>query len=285
MTTARVVVVGASSQIGVALLPLLARHGIEYVRVGRMPDPKTGTHSFDPEGQNFDVPLGYADAVISLAPLPIIDVVLSMAEVLRASRVIAFGSASRFSKVGSTSALERDFVFQQEQAEKLLLERAAAGRVDWTLFRPTMIYGAGMDQNVEFIRRLIQRFGFFPVPRGARGLRQPSHVEDLAKACLAAVDNRAAFCKAYFLGGGERLEYGEMVRRIFDSEGRRARIPGVPRWFCNLGLGVLRRLSGSSFLRREMIDRMYEDLVVDNAHAETDFGYQPGPFRPRLLLR
>jgi nucleoside-diphosphate-sugar epimerase len=281
----RVAVVGASSQIGNALLPQLAAHGITAIRIGRDAATENNeiTHRFDEDHGSFDPPLQSADAVISLAPLPIIGSVLRMAETLKARRVIAFGSTGRFSKVGSTSALERDFVIQQQQAEALFSSRSEAIGVAWTLFRPTMIYGADADLSVAFIRTVIRKFGFFPLPLGAKGLRQPVHVADLAVACIAALNAEASFNRAYDLGGGETLPYPEMVRRIFRAEGRRVLMPRVPLGLYHWVLDVLARRPAYAFVRHEMIDRMYVDLIVDNAAAMRDFGYAPGAFRPGKL--
>ena len=43
--------------------------------------------------------------------------------------------------------------------------------VDWTLFRPTLIYGRGLDKNVTTIMRFIKRFHVFPIVGGGGGLR------------------------------------------------------------------------------------------------------------------
>jgi hypothetical protein len=74
---------------------------------------------FDEFSRSFVPSLGSADAVISLAPLPSIDVVVKMAQALGAKRIIAFGSTGRFSKLRSTSPIEQDFVAQQERAESV----------------------------------------------------------------------------------------------------------------------------------------------------------------------
>ena len=172
----RVAVVGSSSQIGQSLLTQLAAAGHVVYCVGRKSKASTDgatIHVFDEPNCCFRPPLPKVDAVISLAPLPSIEVVVKMAHVLCAKRVIAFGSTGRFSKVGSSSQVERDFVAQQERAEEIFSALCESTNLAWTLFRPTMIYGADSDQNVSFIKSSIRKFGFFPLPIGANGLRQP----------------------------------------------------------------------------------------------------------------
>lgn len=281
-STRRVAIVGASSQIGRALLPCLEAAAIETVLIGRraVPDAPMPVHVFDEARRTFEPPLSKVDAVISLAPLPVIGRVLDMAETLGARRVIAFGSTGRFSKVGSTSEIERDFVAQQTQAEHLFAARSERAGIAWTLFRPTMIYGADLDLNVAFIRSVVRRLGFFPLLRGARGLRQPVHIGDLANACVAALASERSLNRAYDLGGGEVLAFPELVRRIFASERKRSVLVPVPRFAYAVIVALASRLPRYRFVRPQMVDRMGDDLVADNADAATDFGYRPRRFDP-----
>jgi nucleoside-diphosphate-sugar epimerase len=238
----------------------------------------TKTYVFDESGCDFIPPLANVDAVISLAPLPSIAVVIAMAQALGARRIIAFGSTGRFSKLGSASPIEQDFALQQQQAEAVFSSRCEASDIGWTLFRPTMIYGADADQNVTFIKSMIRKFGFFPIPFGAKGLRQPVHVEDLAAACVAALDNVATENKSYNLGGGERISFPELVRRIFLAEGKRPLLIPTPIWTYRVLIRLAKVFPKTAFVRFEMVERMFQDLIADNSPAIADFSYKPSQF-------
>lgn len=276
-----VAVVGASSQIGQALLPQLASAGYLVHRIGREDRGAAEgitTHVFDEFSSCFVPGLGSADAVISLAPLPSIDVVLKMAQALGAKRIIAFGSTGRFSKLGSTSAIEQDFVAQQERAEVIFSMGCEAAGMGWTLFRPTMIYGADSDQNVSFIKVISRKFGFFPMPIGANGLRQPVHVVDLADACVSALGCETTINRAYNLGGGEVLSFPVLVKKIFKTEGKFPVLVPIPKALFFLMIAVAKRFPRAAFVRKEMVERMFQDLTVDNQPAMDDFGYAPQSF-------
>ena len=277
----RVAVVGASSQIGQALLSRLVAAGYVSYRIGRE-DRRSAesitTYIFEESSCSFAPRLDFVDAVISLAPLPSIEVVVKMAQSLGAKRIIAFGSTGRFSKVGSTSAIEQDFVVQQECAEMLFSKQCEEIGIGWTLFRPTMIYGADTDLNVSFIKSLIRTFGFFPIPLGANGLRQPVHVDDLAVACVSALECETTINKGYNLGGGEVLGFPELVKRIFQAEGRTPVLIPIPIAPFSLLIAMAKKFPKSAFVRQEMIERMYQDLTADNQAAMDDFGYAPKPF-------
>lgn len=277
----RVAVVGATSQIGQALIPRLASAGYLAFRIGREDRSAADgvpTYVFNQMSCRFVPCLDSVDAVISLAPLPSIESVVKMAQSLGAKRIIAFGSTGRFSKVGSTSAIEQDFVVQQERAEALFFMECEAAGMGWTLFRPTMIYGADADQNVCFIKSIIRKFGFFPVPIGASGLRQPVHVDDLADACVSALGCKTTINRAYNLGGGELLGYPEMVKRIFLAEGKRPVLIPIPKALFSLLIGLAQKFPKAAFVRKEMVERMFMDLTADNQAAMDDFGYAPQPF-------
>lgn len=277
----RVAVVGASSQIGQALLPRLTSAGYLAYRIGREDRGAAdgiSTHVFDELSGSFVPSLGSADAVISLAPLPSIDIVVKMAQALGAKRIIAFGSTGRFSKIGSNSAIEQDFVAQQERAETRFSAWCGELGIGWTLFRPTMIYGANADQNVSFIKSMISKFGFFPIPVGANGLRQPVHVDDLAYSCVSALGHEATSNKAYNLGGGEVLSFPVLVKRIFEAEGKRAILIPIPMLLFSLLISIAKKFPKAAFVRKEMVERMFQDLTADNQAAMDDFGYAPRPF-------
>jgi len=279
--TVRVAVVGASSQIGQSLMSRLSIAGYQSYSIGRQ-DRGAGesitTYVFKESTGSFTPPLDFVDSVISLAPLPTIQVVIKMAQSLGAKRIIAFGSMGRFSKVGSTSAIEQDFVAQQESAEMLFSNQCELIGIGWTLFRPTMIYGADADLNVTFIKSMIRKFGFFPMPLGANGLRQPVHVDDLAGACVSALGCELSVNKAYNLGGGEVLELSELVKRIFKAEGKKPFLIPLPKELFLLLINILQKFPNATFVRKEMVERMYQDLIADNLTAESDFNYSPRPF-------
>src|SRR5207248_1766019 len=140
------------------------------------------------------------------------------------------------------------------------------GRIQWTIFRPTLIYGGGLDGNVTAIADFIHRFGFFPVAGEGRGRRQPVHADDLADACVKALECRPAFGRAYDLVGGTTLEYRAMVEAVARGIGREPRIVRLPP-------SLLRLMAGRG--RREIVRRMAEDLAFDSTEAVRDFGYSP----------
>jgi len=278
----RVVVTGATSQIGRFLLPLLAENAIAVTAVSRRGgDPGLRAARW----VTADLRQGVAwaamapcDAVIHLAQLPLLSAHLEPMARLGVHRVIAFSSTSRDTKAGSSDPEERALAAALANAEAELAQACERLEMAWTLFRPSMIYGAGLDQNVRFIARSLQRSPWFPLAGGGSGRRQPVHAQDLAQACLDALAAERTYGRVYVLSGGEILSYRDMVERIGAALGRRPRFISLPTGLLRRLLGMARRLPRARHLSPEMADRMKEDLVFDWSAAERDFGYRPRGF-------
>jgi nucleoside-diphosphate-sugar epimerase len=151
--------------------------------------------------------------------------------------------------------------------------------VEWVILRPTLIYGGGEDKNIAEIARFIQRFGFFPLLGRANGLRQPVHVQNVAGACLAALQARGVVNFAYNISGGEALSYRDMVGRIFVAMGRPCRLVSVPLWVFCVAVKLLRFLPRYRHWSVAMAERMNRDLVFDHSDAKKDLGFSPRLFQ------
>jgi len=278
----RVLVTGATSQIGYFLLPLLAAAGIEYIAVSRRPPS-----SFRQEGRWVQGDLlrdnpfacaGSIDCWFHLAKLPLALPWLAAAGKAGVRHFLGFSSTSLFTKQQSSCPEEQQFVEELQWAEKEIAAICPHNGIDWTLLRPTMIYGCGLDRNVSFILSTIKRFGVFPLVGEGKGLRQPVHAADLALVALMAVCVTVARNRAYNLGGGESLTYREMVERLFVSLGRRPRFLTLPLGVAKGCARVARLCPGFEHLTPAMFERMKMDMVVDYQEAVRDLEYMPRPF-------
>jgi nucleoside-diphosphate-sugar epimerase len=193
-------------------------------------------------------------------------------------RLIAFSTTSVFYKAASADAVERERIAQIAAAEDSVVRFCEGCNIAWTLFRPTLIYGCGRDQNVAAIARFVRRFGFFPIVGSGRGLRQPVHADDLASACVLALDQPKTFGRAYTLSGGQAVTYREMVDAVFRQLGRRPRVIQVPLRVLRGAMLVARMIPGLHGLSPEMATRMQADLCFDHEAATRDFGFLPRGF-------
>jgi uncharacterized protein YbjT (DUF2867 family) len=118
---------------------------------------------------------------------------------------------------------------------KWLAEEAVrSSGLEWTIFRPSVIFGPG-DGFTSTLAAAIRRFPVFPVFGDGKYKLQPIAVSEVARSFVAALERPAAFRQTLELGGPEQLSYDEIVRRI-------AATLGVHRALVHLPLGISRAL-------------------------------------------
>ena len=278
--TRTALVFGASGQIGEALLARLAGTGWQVFAVSRRPRPPAGGVTWlTGEFANVGGLPEAVDVVFSTGPLDGFAQWYARGQVAT-RRVVAFGSTSLDTKQASADAYERDIVARLQVAERLVFDTASTNGAAATVLRPTLVYGAGRDQTLARIAAMGRRMGFFVLPRGANGKRQPVHVDDLAHAALAVVDAPATDGKAYALPGGETLAYRDMVARTLAALDPPAKLWEVPMPVFRTALWLARKAGMMRGLTDDAVARMREDLVFDASPAWRDFGYAPRPFEP-----
>ena len=192
-------------------------------------------------------------------------------------RLVVISSTSRFTKTTSSDRAEQELAERLRESEDRVLAWAKEAGVECTILLPTLIYGGGDDRNISEVAAFIRKFGIFPLLGPATGLRQPIHVEDVAAACVAALQ-RQGLRPAYNISGGELLPYREMISRVFCALGRRPRFVTVPRAALNVGVGLIRVIPRFRGLSRGMAERMMSNMAFDHSDAARDFGFQARPF-------
>ena len=273
MNHPRVLVIGASCQVGHFLLPLLHREGVDVHALSRQPRPHAAGVTWHQGELPGHMPALFpCDGILCFAPLDALAAWLSTLADRPAAGIVATSSMSVLTKKTSAEAGERAVVARLEAGEQALRRECDRLGMAWTLIRPTLIHGAGMDRSLSPIARRAMRWRVFPLPRG-RGWRQPVHAADVAEAAWRALCRPEANGRVFELGGGERLRAADMFSRLRDS---------LPVWTLPVPVGpallaLLARLLPSA---RGPVSRLDQDLVADNAQARELLGVSPRGFSP-----
>ncbi|UPG84842.1 NAD-dependent epimerase/dehydratase family protein [Luteibacter aegosomatis] len=266
-----VLVIGASSQIGHFLLPRLRDAGIDMLLLSR--NPPTGDPSWIRGGLPDAMPeLPRLDAILCTGPLNWLAAWLSATHLKGHPHVIATSSMSAETKRHSDVPAERELAQVLRDAETLLTATCASRGMPWTVFRPTLVYGAGMDRSLTPMARDGARRRIFPFPMG-KGRRQPVHADDIAQAMFAALGCARARGHMFPIGGGDRFTATEMFRRVRRSVGAMTLPLPLPRVVLGLAALASPRIKGS-------VGRLDSDLIADNTDLENLLGVHPRPFRP-----
>lgn len=155
-------------------------------------------------------------------------------------------------------------------------ETVQFSKLEWTILRPTMIYGTGRDRNISRLLRFLKRSPVFPVCGNA--LWQPIYVEDLADAVRAALDSPRTIRQTYNVAGAGPLRFRELVRTAGAAVGRRVIMVRVPIQLAVLGARL------SRVVTNEQVRRLAEDKAFDYAPAARDFGFRPRTFAEGVRL-
>lgn len=276
----RILVTGASGFTGGYVTPLLIEHGHEVKALARSEKaairakelgavPVTGDLD-DPESIDQAFRSSGAEALVNLASLGFshAPTIIAAAEESGLSRAVFVSTTAIFTKLNARSKPPR---LAAEEAIK-------ASALDWTIARPTMIYGAPGDRNMWRLLQLLRRSPVIPLPGGGRGLQQPVHVEDLARAIVAAFESPAAIGNCYDIAGPEPLPFRQVVEQAAAAVGRRPRLVPVPAKPIIAALAALERIGRAGPIKAEQIERLLEDKAFDITPARKDLGYAPRLF-------
>lgn len=281
-----VLVSGASSQIGVFLLPLLQERGCAVRALSRQAPAETtqalrGIHWVHPETELRSAPESAMEepvALVSAGPPALARRLIERHELLRTA--VVFSTSSVFSKADSDSDHEKALMADISAEEKRLKQQCSERGLTLVLIRPTLIYGCGLDRNISLLYRFGQRYGFIPLASRADGLRQPVHAGDLARLAADALNYRDTALLEGQACGGSTLSYREMVSLVAACGPRRARLWRLPPAWLAGALGVLSRVGGVRGLTTAMVQRQSQDLVFDDGGFRQALAWQPRPFRP-----
>ena len=178
----------------------------------------------------------------------------------------------------STTAVETTLESRSKAVRLAAEDTVRASTLDWTILRPTMIYGAAGDRNMARLLRLVRTAPVVPLPGGGRRMQQPVHVDDLAAAVVAALTAPAAVGQVYDIAGPEPLSLRQVVLAAGDAVGRRPRLVDLP---LAPAIGLARayeRVAPHPRLKAEQLQRLAEDKVFDITPARRDLGYSPRSF-------
>lgn len=184
--------------------------------------------------------------------------------------------------VGSTSVHSS---YEFRAGPKLRMERVVRrSGLDWTIVRPSMIYGSERDKNVQRLLRFLGRAPVFPMFGPGTNLWQPVYHEDCARGVYEALVRPSAVGRSYDLPGAESLTYLDLVKTAAGALGKKPRIVRLPLEPVRLLLGAAEKLRLPLPVGSEQVLRLREDKAYPYEEARRELGYAPRPFREGVAL-
>jgi len=162
-------------------------------------------------------------------------------------------------------------------------ESVRASGLDWTLFRPSLVFGPG-DHFVGLFARISRGSPVLPVMGDGQALLQPVAVDEVARCFVGALAEPRSIGRTFDLCGSERLSFDAVLDAILAATGRRRMKLHIPLPIARLQAAVMesvfpRILRRPSPLNRDQLLMLSEDNVGDPDPASQMFRYRPTGFR------
>jgi len=112
----------------------------------------------------------------------------------------------QISALGAGTGIDTAYFRTKEAGEKAL----AASGLDWTIFRPAMIFGSGDGFSTQMLA-MMKKAPFMPVAGDGKYKLQMVYIEDVAECILCAVENPRTYGQTYCLGGPDVMTMNEIL--------------------------------------------------------------------------
>jgi NADH dehydrogenase len=195
------------------------------------------------------------------------------ANVLRAATDARVRRFINMCQLGADQNLPYRFLASKGKAQVLVAESA----LDWTAFRPSVIWGPE-DEFANTFARLAQLTPvIFPIVGGGQARFEPVWIEDVVTSIEKSLDDRATYRKEFELGGPEVLTLEQIERRALAGLGARRMFVNFPLPLIRIAVALMDTLLPSPPVTRSLL----EQLAVDNVTRENSisrFVEHPRPF-------
>ncbi|QTR49136.1 NAD(P)H-binding protein [Candidatus Thiothrix anitrata] len=187
-------------------------------------------------------------------------------------------------KAGGTKY--QDTKFRAEQCVQ-------ASGINWTIFRPSVIFGDPRGHmefctqlNKELVQPLIPAplfFGGLNLMQAGKFQMSPVHVQDVAAAFVAALDNPTAYKRNFTLCGPDAPSWKVIIQTLAQATGRKDKLTlPAPAFAIKLVARVLDRQAWFP-ITRDQITMLLEGNTCSDSSAWTTFSIQPQRFNVENL--
>jgi len=164
------------------------------------------------------------------------------------------------------AALDGPSMYQRSKArgEAVLHTEAAAGILDLTVLRPSVIFGA-QDKFLNVFAQLQRMFPLIPLA-GADTRFQPVWVEDVAAAVMRCLQDDATIGQTFEACGPEVFTLRDLVRLAGQyagvNQGRGRAVFALPMPLARVQAWVMERLPGEPLMSGDNLDSMALDNIA-----------------------
>lgn len=164
------------------------------------------------------------------------------------------------------------------EAEPLVLNAHAEGKIKAVILRPAAIYGPGDPERFQMIFKRVSQ-GRFPMFGNGKTLYHPLYIDNLVDALALAMEPGKGDGNAYLIADRDYLSIEELVRKTAQALGAEVSIPHYPVWPLVIAGHICEQLckpfgiAPPIFPRR--VDWYRQNRAFDIGKACRDLGYEP----------
>ena len=274
----KVLVTGATGFTGSRLIPILLQNGIQVRVFVRPTSDRSPLSALRVEWAVGDL----SDTQTLTSALHDVDVLINIAS-------LGFGHAESIIGSAKEAGVRRGIfisttaIFTQLNAGSKSIRLAAeeaiqSSGLDYTILRPTMIYGTPRDRNMWRLIRLLRIAPIMPIFGDGESLQQPIFVDDVAQAVLLTLKNDTTLGKSYNIAGKDPLTYNQVIDTVASALGKRIWKLHLPYMPIVRALQFTERMRLRLPIKSEQILRLNEDKAFSYEEAQRDFGFSPRSF-------
>ena len=154
-------------------------------------------------------------------------------------------------------------------------EIITASNLDFTIFRPTPIFGPGDTKNFKSLVSFIKKYPIIPA---VQCLMEPVYVGDVVKMIIAALESPAANRQIYYLPGGEKYSFPDILMIIAKQLKLKRIIISLPPKIFLVALKVYENLFPNPLLESYQVRKWLKTQPLDASKTKKDLGYNPISF-------
>ena len=178
----------------------------------------------------------------------------------------------QMSALGTRSDAVSAYHKSKWQAEELV----RASDLEWTIFRPSLIYGP-KDAFINMLAAQLRVAPFIPVIGSGKYRMQPIHADDVARCFAQALEMPETAGKVHSLCGNDRISYEELLDAVAAAMGRSAPWkPHFPLGLMKLIIPILQHMPQFP-ITMDQLQMLLEESICDGAWKRV-FGFEPRGF-------
>jgi len=159
----------------------------------------------------------------------------------------------------------------KRKCEEIILN----SNLDYTIFRPTPIFGPGDNKNFATLASFVKKYPILPA---IHCYMEPVFVLDVVKAIISALKTEKANRKIYFLPGGKGYDFVEILKIVAKIQNLKRLILPLPPFLFLPALIFAEKIFKDFPLESYQVKKWLKTKPLDARSTKEDLNYNPISF-------